>query len=231
MMLPTVIPMFVVPRIVTHYLAHRFSGRDLLTAGLSLVCLGLFALALAVRDVAYSPLMGGMVIVGVGAGLLNGETTKVGMTVIPKERSGMASGISGTVRFTGLVVGIAALGAVLYSRITLAVAEALPQVASDSCPRHNGGQSFRGGSCRSRRLEFQGARHGELCERLSRAVFGRRTVHADFDNSNLVLGESRRDAADPGFISAATSPPNKSSETAMTDLKCPACEHAGEMSV
>jgi hypothetical protein len=52
------------------------------------------------------------------------------MTVIPKERSGMASGISGTVRFTGLVVGIAALGAVLYSRVTLAVAEALPKVSS-----------------------------------------------------------------------------------------------------
>ena len=46
-----------------------------------------------------------------------------------------------------------------------------------------------------------------------------------------MLGESRRDAADPGFISAATSPPNKSSETAVTDLKCPACEHVGEMSV
>ena len=130
MMLPMVIPMFIVPRIVTHYLAHRFSGRDLLTAGLSLVCLGLFALALAVRDVAYGPLIGGMVIAGVGAGLLNGETTKIGMTVIPKERSGMASGISGTVRFTGLVVGIAALGAVLYSRVTLAVAEALPKVPS-----------------------------------------------------------------------------------------------------
>jgi EmrB/QacA subfamily drug resistance transporter len=130
MMLPTVIPMFVVPRIVTHYLAHRLSGRDLLTAGLSLVCLGLFALALTVREVAYSPLIGGMMIVGVGAGLLNGETTKVGMTVIPKERSGMASGISGAVRFTGILVGIAALGAVLYGRVTLAVAEELPKVAS-----------------------------------------------------------------------------------------------------
>lgn len=42
----------------------------------------------------------------------------------------MASGIAGTVRFTGLVVGIAALGAVLYSRVTLAVAEALPEVSS-----------------------------------------------------------------------------------------------------
>ena len=130
MMLPTVVPMFVVPRIVTHFLAHRFSGRDLLTAGLSLVCLGLFALALAVRDVAYGPMIGGMVIVGVGAGLLNGETTKVGMAVIPRERSGMASGISGTVRFTGLVVGIAALGAILYDRVAVSVANALPKVSA-----------------------------------------------------------------------------------------------------
>jgi nitrate/nitrite transporter NarK len=122
--------MFVVPRIVTHYLAHRFSGRDLLTAGLSLVSLGLFVLALVVRDVAYHPLIGGMLIIGVGAGLLNGETTKVGMTVIPRERSGMASGISGTVRFTGLVVGISALGAVLYDRVAVAVAEALPKVST-----------------------------------------------------------------------------------------------------
>lgn len=128
MMLPTVIPMFIVPRIVAHWLAHRFSGRDLLTAGLALVCLGLFALALAVQDVAYGPLIGGMVIVGIGGGLLNGETTKVGMTVIPRERSGMASGVAGTVRFTGLVVGIAALGAVLYNLVAVTVADALPKV-------------------------------------------------------------------------------------------------------
>jgi len=42
----------------------------------------------------------------------------------------MASGISGTVRFTGTRRRIAALGAVLYSRVTLAVAEALPKVPS-----------------------------------------------------------------------------------------------------
>lgn len=130
MMLPTVLPMFIVPRIVTHYLAHRFSGRGLLTAGLSLVCLGLFALALAVQNVAYGPLIAGMLIVGVGGGLLNGETTKVGMTVIPRERSGMASGVAGTVRFTGLVIGIAALGAVLYDRVAVAVAYALPMIST-----------------------------------------------------------------------------------------------------
>jgi hypothetical protein len=39
----------------------------------------------------------------------------------------MASGVSGTVRFSGLVVGIAALGAVLYGGVADAVKRALPE--------------------------------------------------------------------------------------------------------
>jgi hypothetical protein len=52
----------------------------------------------------------GMVVIGCGAGLLNGETAKVSMSVIPPERGGMASGIGGTLRFVGLVTGITGLG-------------------------------------------------------------------------------------------------------------------------
>jgi EmrB/QacA subfamily drug resistance transporter len=126
MMLPMVVPLFIVPRIVSRHLAHRLSGRALLTLGLFLVCIGLFWFAAVVRGLAYGPMTLGMLIIGIGAGLLNGETTKVSMTVIPKERSGMASGVSGTVRFTGLVVGIAALGVVLYGRVAAVVADALP---------------------------------------------------------------------------------------------------------
>jgi hypothetical protein len=39
----------------------------------------------------------------------------------------MASGVSGTVRFSGLVIGIAALGAVLYGGVAEAVRHALPE--------------------------------------------------------------------------------------------------------
>lgn len=130
MMLPMVLPLFIVPRVVSRHLAHRLSGRALLTLGLFIVCIGLLWLAAVVRGLAYVPLVGGMLVIGVGAGLLNGETTKVGMTVIPRERSGMASGVSGTVRFTGLVVGIAALGVVLYSRVSAVIADNLPDVAA-----------------------------------------------------------------------------------------------------
>jgi len=38
----------------------------------------------------------------------------------------MASGISGTMRFTGIVIGFAALGVVLFTRIAAAIATALP---------------------------------------------------------------------------------------------------------
>jgi EmrB/QacA subfamily drug resistance transporter len=129
MMLPLAVPVFIVPRIVATHLAHRLTGRALLSAGLFSVCLGLFWLAFVVQAGGYGPLTGGMLLTGIGAGLLNGETTKVAMTVIPKERSGMASGVSGTVRFTGLVVGIAALGTVLYGRVAASVTAALPNIS------------------------------------------------------------------------------------------------------
>jgi hypothetical protein len=58
----------------------------------------------------------GMLITGCGAGLLNGETAKVSMSVIPPQRGGMASGIGGTLRFVGLVTGITGLGVVLASQ-------------------------------------------------------------------------------------------------------------------
>ena len=125
MMLPMVAPLFFVPRIVTRHLAHRLSGRSILALGLFLVCLGLFWFALVVQDIAYGPMLGGMLLTGIGAGLLNGETTKVGMTVISRERAGMASGVSGTVRFSGLVIGVAALGAILYGKVSAVVTGAL----------------------------------------------------------------------------------------------------------
>jgi hypothetical protein len=58
-----------------------------------------------------------MVVCGVGAGILNGQTAKVGLSVIPPARAGMAAGVGGTVRFSGIVVGFAGLGALLYRTV------------------------------------------------------------------------------------------------------------------
>jgi EmrB/QacA subfamily drug resistance transporter len=117
LMLPMAIPLFALPRLVSGHLMYRLSGRALLTMGLSLVSVGLFEMALAAPSFRYDAMLVGMLVAGCGAGILNGEMAKVSMTVIPPERAGMASGIGGTIRFSGIVIGFAALGAVLYQRI------------------------------------------------------------------------------------------------------------------
>ncbi len=92
------------------------SGRAILTISLCIVACGNLSTALVVHFGGSLKLLWmGMLITGCGAGLLNGETTKVSMTVIPPERSGMASGIGATLRFVGLLLGITFLGAILAS--------------------------------------------------------------------------------------------------------------------
>jgi hypothetical protein len=58
------------------------------------------------------------VLCGVGIGIANPAIARVGLGVVPPERSGMASGLSNTFRIGGLATGIAALGAVFQQRIT-----------------------------------------------------------------------------------------------------------------
>ncbi|MDR3485198.1 MAG: MFS transporter [Bradyrhizobium sp.] len=112
-MLPFALPLFFCPRIAVS-LSTRISGRMLLTFGLLVVAAGNFATAAAVTThMPYAVVAIGMLLTGCGAGLLNGETAKVSMSVVPPERGGMASGIGGTLRFVGLVTGITGLGAVL----------------------------------------------------------------------------------------------------------------------
>lgn len=125
LMLPLSLPLLIVPRLVAVHLTWRLSGRALLTVGLSLVATGLVGLAVAVPLFNYTTLIAGLVIAGIGAGVLNSEVVKVGINVIPSERAGMASGVSGTVRFTGIVIGFAALGAVLGGRITTVLGRGL----------------------------------------------------------------------------------------------------------
>jgi MFS family permease len=117
--LPLAIPMILVPRLVIPF---RFLGRTLLTGGLAILSGGLLLMALAAPHFRYLGMLGGMVLAGVGGGVLNSEVVKVGITVIPPARAGMASGMSGTIRFSGLVIGFTALGAILVSRISSIVA-------------------------------------------------------------------------------------------------------------
>ncbi|MEJ1979062.1 MAG: MFS transporter [Acetobacteraceae bacterium] len=138
-MLPFALPLFFCPRIGA-VLATRISGRALLTIGLVMVACGNLATAgLVAAELPYPVVAIGMLLTGCGAGLLNGETAKVQMSVVPPERGGMASGITGTLRFVGLVMGITGLGAVLASqteRYFVTAAPALTLSASGASGPH-----------------------------------------------------------------------------------------------
>ena len=68
-------------------------------------------------DSAWTVLLPGFVLVGIGLGILNPVLASASVAVVPPERSGMASGSSNTFRQVGIATGIAGLGAVFLSQI------------------------------------------------------------------------------------------------------------------
>jgi EmrB/QacA subfamily drug resistance transporter len=97
-------------------LLSRVPSRSLLAAGLLLVGSGLMLMGGLEATSEWTALLGGFVLAGAGAGLLNPVIADVAMSVVPKERSGMAAGINDTFRQVGVAVGIAAWGAIFLGR-------------------------------------------------------------------------------------------------------------------
>jgi EmrB/QacA subfamily drug resistance transporter len=113
-MLPFALAMLFFPR-VGRRLGKRLDGHHILTLGLLVVGLGNALMAYAAWSDSAASLIAAMAILGAGGGLLNGETQKAVMTSVPAHRSGMASGISTTSRFSGILIGFSGLGALLAS--------------------------------------------------------------------------------------------------------------------
>src|SRR3954449_3830516 len=90
----------------------RSRARYLRSGGLALTGLGLALMAGLHMDSGWTALLAGFVISGIGVGLLNPVIADVALSVVPKERSGMAAGINDTFRQVGIAVGIAAWGAI-----------------------------------------------------------------------------------------------------------------------
>lgn len=111
-MLPFAGAMLVTPQIGRR-LGRRFASHHLLAFGLAVVSLGNLLTAWAAWNGGEETLAAGMMVLGCGGGLLNGETQKAIMGTVPRERAGMASGLSTTSRFTGILLGFAVLGTVL----------------------------------------------------------------------------------------------------------------------
>jgi EmrB/QacA subfamily drug resistance transporter len=111
-MLPFAVAMLVLPQ-VGRRLGRYLASQQILVLGLSIVGLGNLITAWGAADRSWPFLILGIVILGSGGGLLNGDTQKAIMSAVPRERAGMASGISTTSRFSGILLGFVMLSTIL----------------------------------------------------------------------------------------------------------------------
>jgi EmrB/QacA subfamily drug resistance transporter len=89
-----------------------------LGAGFAFTAGGIAAMLAVNSDSSWTVLIPGLVLCGIGLGIANPAIARVGLGVVPPQRSGMASGISNTFRIAGLATGVAALGAIFQQRVT-----------------------------------------------------------------------------------------------------------------
>jgi EmrB/QacA subfamily drug resistance transporter len=107
-------------------LSNRIPIRFLLGVGLGLVGIGLVLMHGVSPDSAWTTLLAGFLVAGVGIGVTNPGIGQAAIAVVPVEKSGMGSGINTTFRQVGIATGVAALGAIFESRVDSKLAELLP---------------------------------------------------------------------------------------------------------
>jgi EmrB/QacA subfamily drug resistance transporter len=109
--LPITVASFIVAPLAGMALA-KVHARYLLGAGLAATGVGLILMSGLNSGSTWTALLAGFIVSGAGVGLLNPVIADVALSVVPKERSGMAAGINDTFRQVGIAVGIAAWGAI-----------------------------------------------------------------------------------------------------------------------
>ncbi|MFJ1752782.1 MFS transporter [Kitasatospora sp. NPDC088134] len=97
-------------------LAARYGFRVVVTAGLALAGPGLLALGTVHADTGYGNVWWRLGAVGIGFGLTLSPLTGAAVQSVGPQEGGLASGISGTTRQIGAVLGVALLGAVVRTR-------------------------------------------------------------------------------------------------------------------
>jgi EmrB/QacA subfamily drug resistance transporter len=99
--------------------------RFLLGTGLALIGLGLVLMSGLSQTSQWTALLPGFIVAGIGIGVVNAPLASAAISVAPRARSGMASGVNSTFRQIGIATGIAALGAVFQSQVAQQLAERL----------------------------------------------------------------------------------------------------------
>ena len=115
--------------LVTSFIAGRLTTvvpvRLLMGAGLALVGLSLLLMRGLTASSAWTHLLPGFIVGGVGVGLINPPLASTAIAVVPPRQAGMGSGINSTFRQVGIATGIAALGSIFTSEVRTHVSSGL----------------------------------------------------------------------------------------------------------
>jgi EmrB/QacA subfamily drug resistance transporter len=145
-------------------LTVRVHSRYLLGLGLLLIALACKLTNDIGADASWTVLLPGFLVAGIGIGMVNPVLASATVSVVPPERSGMASGSSATFRQVGMATGIAGLGAIFLSQIRPDTAAALGTTPTGRLILARGGprlwQAVTGGGVHEAAATLpEGARH------------------------------------------------------------------------
>jgi EmrB/QacA subfamily drug resistance transporter len=110
----TLVPFLVAPLAVA--LMGRLPARAIMAIGLGGVGAGLLLMSGLSADSSWTALLPGFIVAGIGVGLLNPVIADVAVSVVSKDRSGMAAGINDTFRQVAIAVGVAVWGAIFLAQ-------------------------------------------------------------------------------------------------------------------
>jgi len=139
----TIVPFLVAPLAVA--LMGRLPARVIMAIGLAGVGGGLLLMSGISANSSWTALLPGFIVAGIGVGLLNPVIADVAVSVVSRDRSGMAAGINDTFRQVAIAVGVAAWGAIflaqgadkIRSLVPGAPAHRLIEAASSGMLAHN----------------------------------------------------------------------------------------------
>ncbi len=137
----TMLAFFVAP--FAGKLSVRIKARYLLGTGLAFVAVGLFLMSFIHASSGWTVLLPGFIVTGIGIGTVNPVLASAAISVVPPERSGMASGANNTFRQVGIATGIAGLGAVFQSQIQSKTIAGLNATATGRTVLAHGGAALK----------------------------------------------------------------------------------------
>jgi MFS family permease len=127
-------PMLVVPMLVATF-TRWVSAGVLSGIGFLIAAAGLYWLSLVDFGGPRSMLIAPMIVIGIGAGMPWGLMDGLSVSVVPKERAGMAAGIFSTTRVAGEGIALAIATAVLAALVHTSLAQVVPDTSAQATAR------------------------------------------------------------------------------------------------